>query len=279
MPGYQIALRVGDLPVLFSVMERGSTDRPDIRMRVQTTDPLTSAEVREAKNLAETILNLTLDLNRFYQVVQTDPVLRPLSVSLRGLKPRRISSVFEALVRSIIEQQISLVAAHHIQDNVIQAYGTRLSFGDGLWYIFPTAEDLARTTEEDLRACGLSRSKASYIHTIARDIVEGSVSVDNLIKEQDPAAIHSRLMEMKGVGDWTAEMVMLRGMGRYDVFPATDLGLRRILSHFYQNKEEPMDPESARRQAESWGPWKGLAGFYLIAAEILTSQRISSAHA
>ena len=63
-------------------------------------------------------------------------------------------------------------------------------------------------------------------------------------------------------------MIMLRGIGRYEAFPADDLGLRRTLSYFYYGGE-PMDAEEARKLAEGWGCWKGLAGFYLIAAEIL----------
>jgi DNA-3-methyladenine glycosylase II len=73
---------------------------------------------------------------------------------------------------------------------------------------------------------------------------------------------------MRGVGVWTAELTLLRGLRRFDALPADDIGLRRVISHFYRD-DAKLSATEAREIASSWGEWKGLAGFYLIMAEIL----------
>jgi DNA-3-methyladenine glycosylase II len=265
---FRVALRPGGKAALISVTDQGSVNHPEVRMRARAMHSLTNVQIKEAKTLTESILNLSLDLLPFYRYVSDDSVLGPFTDALRGLKPRKTPTVFEALVRAILEQQISLVAAYHLQDKLIRAYGERLPLEEETFFLFPTPEQLSRGTEEDLRACGLSRNKASYILDIAREVAAGSFRVEDLAKEKNTEVILSVLTEVRGVGTWTAEMVMLRGIGRYEAFPAEDLGLRKALSHFYHAGEVFMDIEEARQRAEPWGPWKGLAGFYLIAAEL-----------
>jgi DNA-3-methyladenine glycosylase II len=266
---YRLVVRMGDHPALISVTDRGSVDHPQVRMIVRANPPLPADQIEKAKILTGSILNLSLDLSPFYRSVKDDPVLGRITGLLRGLKPRKTPTIFESLVRSILEQQISLIAAHHIQDRLIRAYGEPLTLEEGTVYAFPTPEQLARTTEEQLRGCGLSMKKASYLIGIAQDVVDGSFLIEDLAKEENSDAILSRLTALRGVGQWTAEMVMLRGIGRYEAFPAEDLGLRRTLSRFYRSGKDIMDREDACHLAEPWGRWKGLAGFYLIAAEIL----------
>jgi DNA-3-methyladenine glycosylase II len=266
---YRLATRIGDHPALISVNDHGSVDHPQVRMIVQANPPLPADQMEKLKLLTGSILNLALDLSPFYRSVKNDPVLGRITDLLRGLKPRKTPTIFESLVRSILEQQISLVAAHHIQERLIHAYGEPLSLEEGTFYVFPTPEKLARTSEEKLRGCGLSGKKASYIIGIAQDVVDGSFLIEDLAKEENFDSVLSELTTLRGVGEWTAEMVLLRGIGRYEAFPAGDLGLRKTLSHFYRSGKDVMEREEARHLAEQWGPWKGLAGFYLIAAEIL----------
>jgi 3-methyladenine DNA glycosylase/8-oxoguanine DNA glycosylase len=265
---FQIALPLGEHPALISVIAAGTVDRPLLTMHIRAKNPLAGDQVREATELTASVLNLSLDLSPFYQSVKTDPVLESITGKLRGLKPRKTPTVFEALVRSILEQQISLIAAHRIQERLIHAYGTRLILDEVKFHVFPTPEQLSRASATELRALGLSKNKATYILDIAREVSEGIFPLEGLANEKDTDLLLSRLTEIRGVGEWTAEMVILRGIGRYDAFPATDLGLRRTLSNFYHGRDEVMSVAEVRHLTESWGFWKGLAGFYLIAAEL-----------
>jgi DNA-3-methyladenine glycosylase II len=263
---YRYLLRLDGRPALALVTEAGTVEEPLLWLRIRAEGTLSAAQIEDAKVALTSILNLSLDLLSFYQYVRKDPILSPITERLRGLKPRKTATVFEILVRSIIEQQISLYAAHHIQERLIQSFGEIFSLEDSIFSMFPTPEQLARATEEDLRACGLSRNKASYILGIANAVAAGSWDLKALAGEPDTDVLLASLKEIRGVGQWTAEMVMLRGMGRYEAFPADDLGLRKTLSRFYC-RESPLTAEKAREIAEPWGPWKGLAGFYLVAAE------------
>ncbi|MDD1679288.1 MAG: hypothetical protein LUO93_08940 [Methanomicrobiales archaeon] len=179
---YREVLRLKGIPALVTVTATGSVDQPGLCLKVLARHPLTSEEVNAVKMLMGSMLNVSLELSPFYRTIQNDPILGRITKHLRGLKPRKTPTVFEALVRAITEQQISLVAAHHIQERLIQAFGERLSLGGENFFVFPTPERLARTTEEELRDCGLSRNKASYIIRIARSIADVSYNLENLVE-------------------------------------------------------------------------------------------------
>ena len=93
-------------------------------------------------------------------------------------------------------------------------------------------------------------------------IVEGKLDLENLKTKQNPDEIISELDAIRGIGIWTAELTMLRGMQKLDAFPADDLGLRRIISNYYC-RGKSIKSEEAREIANAWGRWKGLAAFYL----------------
>ena len=127
------------------------------------------AEVlRAAGRAATSLFNLDLDLSPFITAVKDDPVMSAIAHHLRGLKPPRTMTVFEALVDSIIEQQISLAAAHSIEKRVTRTFGDTLEWEGREYYAFPSPGRLADASPEELRACGLSLKKAEYIIGIAR---------------------------------------------------------------------------------------------------------------
>jgi DNA-3-methyladenine glycosylase II len=212
------------------------------------------------------LFNLDLDLSLFTKAVRDDPVMSALAARLRGLKSPRTATVFEALTDSIIEQQISLAAAHSIEKRVVRALGDTLEIGGETYYAFPTPARLAEATPEELRACGLSMKKAEYIIGIARRIRDGDLDLENYGPGKDTETIVGELSSLRGVGLWTAELAVLRGLSRLDAIPADDLGIRRSISRYY-SKTSRIDTGEARRIAEAWGAWKGLAAYYLLVAE------------
>lgn len=225
--------------------------------------------ITEAAGRAVTALfNLDLDLFPFERAVRTDTVMSAMARRLRGLKPPRTPTVFEALVDSISEQQISLAAAHSIERRIIHAFGDTLEVEGGTFYAFPTPERLAGATIGELRGCGLSGKKAEYINGIARRVRDGTLDLENHGPREETGTIIRDLTTIRGVGMWTAELAVLRGLSRLDVLPADDLGIRRAISRYY-SREPRIDTGEARRIAEAWGEWKGLAAYYLLVAERL----------
>jgi DNA-3-methyladenine glycosylase II len=133
--------------------------------------------------------------------------------------------------------------------------------------VYPTPQQLASVSIEEFRQCGLSYRKARYIKEVATLIEERKLDLEKLKTCKSSEQIIRELDEVRGVGVWTAEFTMLRGMRRLDAFPADDLGLRRVISRYYRDGKVISSAE-ARHIAENWGGWKGLAAYYLVVADM-----------
>jgi len=262
----QVARINGQL-VLAIVTSEGSVDYPEVKVQVQP-GPIPAGVLKVVGQAVTSLFNLDLDLSLFAAAVRDDPVMSAIAVCLRGLKPPRTATVFEALVDSIIEQQISLAAAHSIEKRVTLTFGDILGTGGESYSAFPTPARLADASPEELRACGLSLKKAEYITGVARRIRDGDLDLENHGAGEGTEKIIGDLSTLRGVGRWTAELAVLRGLSRLDAIPADDLGIRRSISHYY-SKASRIDPGEARRIASAWGDWKGLAAYYLLVAERL----------
>jgi DNA-3-methyladenine glycosylase II len=148
---------------------------------------------------------------------------------------------------------------------MIRTFGDVLKINGNIFYAFPTAKILASATIVQLRSCGLSTRKAEYIRDIAALVANGQLDLEMLKSHDDVIEIVDELCKLRGVGVWTAELTLIRGMHKLEAIPADDLGLRKIMSHYYC-KDKELSSEDARSIAKKWGTWPGLAGFYLIMA-------------
>ena len=214
------------------------------------------------------LFNLYDDLLPFYQAVDEDLVMGRLTRDLAGLKVPTTATVFEALVDSVIEQQISLSVAHTLQNRLIKATGTQIDDGNSIYYCYPTPVVLASTPPELFRKCGMSVRKGEYIREISGAIVSGALDVEGYRNYSDTGQIVEELVRIRGIGKWTAELTVLRGIHRLDAFPADDVALRRIIARFYRNGQN-ITADEARDIADQWGHYKGLAAFYLVMADHL----------
>jgi len=266
---YWQVLRVQNNLVLATITTSGTVDAPELTVALQAPEPLDLIETSRIEEIVSSLFNLEVDLAAFYDEVKDDPVLSRLTQKLRGLKSPTTPTVFEALVDSIIEQQIALNVAHRLEVTVIKRFGDTLEVDKKVYYAFPTPETIASATVEQLRKCGLSMCKAEYIHGIASSIVTGELDLEHFKACEDPNEIITEMMKLRGIGRWTAELTMLRGMQRLDALPADDLGLRRHIAHFYCH-DRPISGTEARRIAERWGRWKGLAAYYVLMAHRLS---------
>lgn len=200
------------------------------------------------------LLGAPLDLDGFLEVARGDETLDAIARRLPGFRPPLAPDPFEMLVSSITAQQVSLRAALAIRNRLIQ----RFSEPVGLVYPFPSRERLARAAPEELTAVGLSRRKAECVVAIA----QSELDLDGLAELED-AAVVERLRELPGVGEWTAEWFLARHLGRPDVWPAGDLGLRKAVSVLYADGREVSIAE-AREVGERFAPHRNLAAHYLL---------------
>ena len=209
------------------------------------------------------VLDTDSDLTLFYNSIAEDSVLVDVINRLKGLRCPSTQTLFEAFIRAFIEQQLSFNISRKIAKRLIQSFGSYLDVHNTRFYSFPGPEALRKADERILRKCGLSRNKIAYIKNFSDLVTNGDVDLEKLWS-LDRNNIWEELGRIKGIGRWTIEYVMVRGMRRYDVTPSCDLFLRRVISHYYCNNTRITESES-RAICDRWGKWKGLASFYLIA--------------
>ena len=188
------------------------------------TPPQARAAVRE-------LFSFSHLLGDFYRQVRQEPVLRGTERKFRGLRVPRDSSIYEALLHSIVGQQLSVRAAHHIKRRLFEAAESFLDVDGVEVPRVPTPDELTRLGEDGLRNAGLSRAKSQALLGIAEAERKGRLAGE-LYRSLGPEEAVERLTVERGVGPWTAENALLRGVGRTDIFVAGDLGIRVALDRF-----------------------------------------------
>jgi DNA-3-methyladenine glycosylase II len=260
-------IRVNGKLILITIEDAGTVDKPEAFVELKSNREITAEDTKKAEDIVTAIFSLDLDLKPFYETVKDDKIMAHLTRELWGLKIPTTPTVFEALVDSIVEQQISLKVANSIENRIIKKFGEALYLEDAVYFAYPTPQRLASVSIEEFRQCGLSFRKGEYIKEASRLITEGKLNLEKLKNYESSEQIIRELDEIRGVGVWTAELTMLRGMQRLEALPADDLGLRRVISRYYRDGKVISSAE-ARQIAESWGEWKGLAAYYLVVADM-----------
>lgn len=176
------------------------------------------------------------DCRKLYSFMRKDKVLKKVLNKLYGfgIAPRMALSVFEGLVKIIIQQQISIYVAGNITSNLIEKYGDFSVYKDLKFYDFPTPEKIIDAGVEGLKRCGLSTKKSEYIINVAESVMNGYI--DENMKNLEDEDIIKKITGIKGLGRWSAELFMLACLGR-NVVPADDLGVRRVISNLYFDGE------------------------------------------
>jgi DNA-3-methyladenine glycosylase II len=264
---YCQVLDLGGELVLAQVASIGTVEKPKLSIQLTSNTPIDAKTKNAAQEALKAIFSLNLPLKTFYQEVEGDPAMHKITRALYGFKFPTTQTAFEGLVDAIVEQQISIKVARALEERLAKRFGCKLQIGDETYYAFPTPQNIRSACISDIQACGLSQRKAQYIYNAAEQIAAGKLDLETLTAKPDADAVIAELDELKGVGVWTAELTLLRGMRRLDVLPADDFGIRRVISTYYCNGR-PIKAVEARTIAEVWGKWKGLAAFYLIIAEV-----------
>lgn len=257
---YRRVLELGEHLVLYGVRNAETSDKPALRVRI-LSGPNDARALEAVKAAVVRQFATGLDLQPFYALAAGDPVLGQLIGRFRGMRVPLAPSVFEILISAIIEQQVNLSFAHKVKKAVIDTYGRTVQFEGRHYAAFPEPAALAITTPRELLPLQVSGPKARYIITISQAVVEGTLDLENLPQLQ-PALAHEKLLELKGVGHWTAQYVGMRALGHLDCLPAGDVGLQKVIHYFYGLRKRPT-PERVTRMGRAWRAWQSYATFYL----------------
>jgi DNA-3-methyladenine glycosylase II len=260
---YRRALEVGGGTIELAAVQAGSSVAP--RLTVTLTgawlDQRTEAAARAA---LVRLLGPEIDLSAFYRVAEADPLLRTLAARFRGLKPPRFPTLFECVLNAIACQQLSLTVGIGLLNRLAEAHGATAA--KGALHAFPVPTRLAGLAAETLMPLGFSGAKARSMVELASGISAGTFDPAAIETLDDGDALQA-LLRLRGVGRWTAEYVLLRGLGRLHVFPGDDVGARNNLARWLDCRR-PLDYARVQAAVRQWQPFAGLVYFHLLLANL-----------
>ncbi|CAG4884733.1 putative DNA-3-methyladenine glycosylase II [Georgfuchsia toluolica] len=218
--------------------------------------PAGARDRRAVEAFVTRLFSLDLDLAPFWRRVRRERGFAELALRCAGLRPQRFPTLFEALANGIYCQQLSLAAGMTRMGHLAERFGPRTP--DGARFGAPRADLVARAPLPALRNTGLSARRAAQLRDLARLPLERFEDELNTLPD---AQARARLLELPGVGPWTADYVLLRGLGRIDVFPSGDIGAAHTLGRILGRV---MDPPAAVRFAARFAPMRGMLYFCML---------------
>ena len=299
---YRRLLEFDGRPALLSVRSTGRIAAPELSLEL-AGDGLTDAHQQQAASQTAWMLGTGQELAPFYQQAANDPPLAGLTREFPGLHLPRTPTLFEALALAILGQQIAASVARTLRRRLIETYGIAAQFGGETYYAFPRPAAIAAAPPEQLRALKLSARKAEYLQNLAAAALDtpdsddassesggdaelggdvsrsdatesggdaaipGGMAQDGLesLAQLPEAELTARLTALRGIGPWTAQWALVRGLARPDALPLGDLALRRAVSRLYRDHAPTTDADVAET-AQRWRPYRTYATVYLFAA-------------
>ena len=189
--------------------------------------------------------------NKAFKFLKKDPKFAKIIMQVGDYNVKITKNRYQSLVESIISQQLSGSAANSIIKKFRKLYKPK----------FPKPRDVIKTSDSKLRTTGLSKMKIVYIKELSKKIESKELNMRKISTQSDEQVIEV-LTDVKGIGRWTAEMFLIFSLGRLDILPVGDLGLKKGIQSMYSLKELP-EKEQIEQLAESWKPYRTVATWYL----------------
>lgn len=273
---YRRVIGIHGRTVEVSVCQRGTRECPRLEVNVTGERPRAKAgaEVEtEIKALLTRMLGLQVELAPFYRMASHDSKLRGLAERYRGLKPVQFPTIFEALANAFACQQFTISAGVQLLNRLAMKGSVNFETNVGVVFGFPEPSDLLRLSPRMYRELGFSRQKTNAFRELSGNLVSQHLDLGALAHHKNEDAIRF-LLELRGVGRWTAEYVLLRGLGRLDVFPGDDVGAQNRLAKWL-HRSERMNYASVRRALKRWHPYAGFIYFHMLMESLTATGNIS----
>ena len=257
---YKRAFIRGGRPVLFELHPKGDVDNPSVEMVLNgDIDP---EDLAWGMEQARWILNDFAPIKRFYKhAANVDSRLVLLTERFRGLRPLLSPSVFEILVFAIVGQQVNLNFAYQCKTALENRYAGYVEIDGHRWCTGLEPRDFDTASVQEMRELKISRNKALAIIELARAFQ--MVPIDRTtLSGMSATEIADSLIALRGIGPWTAEYTLIRGLGSVDAFPSGDAGLKNAIKRHYE-LDHPLDESKIKTFGEKWKPYRSLATWYL----------------
>ena len=256
-------LRFNERPVLIEICEAVDTSLlhpKGIRIRTLNTQ-ISAAEQAELQQYVRAWFDLDTDLKPFYEMVSADKLLGNLVTKFHGYRIVGQPDLFESLVWAVLGQQINLAFAYTLKQRFVEQFGAKYEFEGQCYYSFPAPATVAGLTDSDLLPLQFSRQKSKYTIEIAKAFAQQTISQEALAL-LPLAQARDILMQIKGVGNWTANYALMKTFRYKDAFPAEDVGIHNAIRLLRNSKKKPTI-EEVRRLFKKYKGWEAYATLYL----------------
>ena len=206
--------------------------------------------------------DLDTDLVPFYEMAQTDPLLKHLIQQFYGLRIVGMPNLFEALCWGVLGQQINLGFAYTLKRQFVEKFGEAAEYNEKTYWVFPSFEKIAKLTVEDMSEIKMTVKKREYIIGIAQLMASGELSKERLLELAEFKKIEKELTKIRGIGPWTANYVLMRCLRYPTAFPIADVGLHNAIK-LLENMDRKPTKEEILKIAVPWKNWEAYAAFYL----------------
>lgn len=247
---YYRTIRLGDICGAIAV--RQPQKQEALELGVHLTDGRGLSLIAER---VRRMFDLDANMPAIYRVLKSNPLLNKIIEKRKGMRLPIAWDPFELAVRAVVGQQISVKAARTVLGRIVQRAGPPFETQKqtGLMHYFPTAMELSNT---DLSAIGMPQKRIESLNLLSRAIAAEKLSIQVKGKRSD---FIKKIIEIPGIGEWTANYIAMRGLGEADAFPASDLGIIRALS----GEGGRLTRKQISEMAENWRPWRAYAAIYL----------------
>lgn len=256
---YRRALRVGTALALVEITSAGTVDAPQLEARLLASRGSVDQAALHAK--IARVLNIGSDLAPFYAAASADPILTQTVERLYGLHSLQADTVFEALLLTMIEQQIALKMAQAAERWLLAWGGDALTYEGETYYAFPAPQCLASATVADLMPLKITFGRMQRMIDLAQRITGGQYDLEAL-RDQPAADAYRQLLPLPGVGHWTATWTLFRAQGRIDYVGSTDVALQAAVNHFYHGLKGRAEVRQVEQTFARYGEFAGMAAYY-----------------
>jgi DNA-3-methyladenine glycosylase II len=253
------AVQVKGKTIAFKVADKGTIEKPLLEFTAYSEAKFTDETQKLIVDRISFFLSLQDNLKEFYEIAQEDECIQPAIKQFYGHKQVKFLTPFEIACWAILVQRIPMKIAHRMKENIIKKLGGQIKVEGVDYNSFPEPSNLVAASSE-LRELVPNKRKAEYVSGVA----EAFSKVDeHWLRTAPYDEVHDWLMDIKGIGDWSANFVMIRGLGRMEELSNIEPQLALDVGRIYDVKEESMINEEVCQIAEKYGKWKGYWAYYL----------------
>ena len=224
--------------------------------------PRKQSEREEVVGYIREWFDLDRDLTTFYEMAQVDPLLKGPVQEFSGLRLIGVPDLFEALCWGVLGQQINLAFAYTLKRQFVEKFGDSIEWNGKKFWVFPSFEQIAKLTPEDLADIKMTFKKSEYIIGIAQLMASGDLSKEKLLRMDSLKEAEKSLVKIRGIGPWTANYVLMRCLRYTSAYPIDDVGLHNAIKHLTGSEKKPASEELLNLSLR-WDNWQAYATFYL----------------